>query len=72
MGHSLNFRRDDICNATKIMARNVHNEKDLIVQCRRGSLGGKTAVACSGSLVWDRFRHAEGIDENFRGESLDK
>ena len=29
-------------------------------------LSGKTAVACSWSFAWDSFRHAEGIDENFR------
>ena len=28
MGHSLNFGRDVICDATGIMARNIHSDKE--------------------------------------------
>ena len=39
---------------------------------RRGCIGGKSAVACSGSFARGRFRHAEGVDENFRRDFLYK
>ena len=48
----------------KVFRKNPHLyfQFDKIFHRRRGSLGGKTAIACSGSFTWERFRHAEGID----------
>ena len=46
----------------------MHFER--IILCRLGRLGGKTAVACSGSFAWDRLRLGEEIDENFRREII--
>ena len=42
---------------------NWYLQFDQIILCRRGSLGGKDDVVCSGSFAWDRFRHAEEIVE---------
>ena len=70
VGHSLNFGRDVMCNATRIMARNINNVKAQIVRYPRGSLGGKTVVAWSGSFAWNRFQHAQEIDENLSKDIL--